>query len=203
MKKRIALVVAIIVVLLLVVLFLWRLITLNNIKKLNEESIKISNIHYVREGNDSIVEVWKKDNIVKQNMNNISGSVNLTLWKNFENDEEYTLYNNEKKYSSIGTEIISNELQANHIYLLDYNNTIILALNPMVKIRTKEYDNKSCWYLKNGQEEVYIDKETGIVLYNKSEQSGREIKLKYSINTVTDEDVAKPDLSDYKNRYEQ
>ena len=203
MKKRIALVVVIIVVLLLVVLFLWRLITLNNIKKLNEESIKISNIHYVREGNDSIVEVWKKDNIVKQNMNNISGSVNLTLWKNFENDEEYTLYNNEKKYSSIGTEIISNELQANHIYLLDYNNTIILALNPMVKIRTKEYDNKSCWYLKNGQEEVYIDKETGIVLYNKSEQSGREIKLKYSINTVTDEDVAKPDLSDYKNRYEQ
>ncbi len=202
MKKRIALVVVIIVVLLLVVLFLWRLITLNNIKKLNEESIKISNIHYVREGNDSIVEVWKKDNIVKQNMNNISGSVNLTLWKNFENDEEYTLYNNEKKYSSIGTEIISNELQANHIYLLDYNNTIILALNPMVKIRTKEYDNKSCWYLKNGQEEVYIDKETGIVLYNKSEQSGREIKLKYSINTVTDEDVAKPDLSDYRNRYE-
>ena len=202
MKKRIALVVAIIVVLLLVVLFLWRLITLNNIKKLNEESIKISNIHYVREGNDSIVEVWKKDNIVKQNMNNISGSVNLTLWKNFENDEEYTLYNNEKKYSSIGTEIISNELQANHIYLLDYNNTIILALNPMVKIRTKEYDNKSCWYLKNGQEEVYIDKETGIVLYNKNEQSGREIKLKYSINTVTDEDVAKPDLSDYRNRYE-
>ena len=202
MKKRIALVVVIIVVLLLVVLFLWRLITLNNIKKLNEESIKISNIHYVREGNDSIVEVWKKDNIVKQNMNNISGSVNLTLWKNFENDEEYTLYNKEKKYSSIGTEIISNELQANHIYLLDYNNTIILALNPMVKIRTKEYDNKSCWYLKNGQEEVYIDKETGIVLYNKSEQSGREIKLKYSINTVTDEDVAKPDLSDYRNRYE-
>ena len=202
MKKRIALVVVIIVVLLLVVLFLWRLITLNNIKKLNEESIKISNIHYVREGNDSIVEVWKKDNIVKQNMNNISGSVNLTLWKNFKNDEEYTLYNNEKKYSSIGTEIISNELQANHIYLLDYNNTIILALNPMVKIRTKEYDNKSCWYLKNGQEEVYIDKETGIVLYNKSEQSGREIKLKYSINTVTDEDVAKPDLSDYRNRYE-
>ena len=202
MKKRIALVVVIIVVLLLVVLFLWRLITLNNIKKLNEESIKISNIHYVREGNDSIVEVWKKDNIVKQNMNNISGSVNLTLWKNFENDEEYTLYNNEKKYSSIGTEIISNELQANHIYLLDYNNTIILALNPMVKIRTKEYDNKSCWYLKNGQEEVYIDKETGIVLYNKNEQLGREIKLKYSINTVTDEDVAKPDLSDYRNRYE-
>ena len=179
------------------------MITLNNIKKLNEESIKISNIHYVREGNDSLVEVWKKDNIVKQNMNNISGSVNLTLWKNFENDEEYTLYNNEKKYSSIGTEIISNELQANNIYLLDYNNTIILALNPMVKIRTKEYDNKSCWYLKNGQEEVYIDKETGIVLYNKSEQLGREIKLKYSINTVTDEDVAKPDLSDYKNRYEQ
>ena len=202
MKKRIALVVVIIVVLLLVVLFLWRLITLNNIKKLNEESIKISNIHYVREGNDSIVEVWKKDNIVKQNMNNISGSVNLTLWKNFKNDEEYTLYNNEKKYSSIGTEIISNELQANHIYLLDYNNTIILALNPMVKIRTKEYDNKSCWYLKDRQEEVYIDKETGIVLYNKNEQLGREIKLKYSINTVTDEDVAKPDLSDYRNRYE-
>ena len=202
MKKRIALVVAIIVVLLLVVLFLWRLITLNNIKKLNEESIKISNIHYVEEEKNAIVEIWKKDDIVKENTIVINSDTNMTMWKDLNTDEGYTIFNNSNSYL-IGAETIATEPQANNIYLLDYNNTVLLALNPMIKINTKEYDNKSCWYLKNGQEEVYIDKETGIVLYNKSEQSGREIKLKYSINTVTDEDVAKPDLSDYKNRYEQ
>ena len=126
----------------------------------------------------------------------------MTMWKDLNTDEGYTIFNNSNSYL-IGAETIATEPQANNIYLLDYNNTILLALNPMIKINTKEYDNKSCWYLKNGQEEVYIDKETGIVLYNKNEQLGREIKLKYSINTVTDEDVAKPDLSDYKNRYEQ
>ena len=201
MKKKIILAVLIIVVI-LVILFMWRLITLNNIKKLNEESIKISNIHYVEEEKNAIVEIWKKDDIVKENTIVINSDTNMTMWKDLNTDEGYTIFNNSNSYL-IGAETIATEPQANNIYLLDYNNTILLALNPMIKINTKEYDNKSCWYLKNGQEEVYIDKETGIVLYNKSEQSGREIKLKYSINTVTDEDVAKPDLSDYKNRYEQ
>ena len=201
MKKKIILAVLIIVVI-LVILFMWRLITLNNIKKLNEESIKISNIHYVEEEKNAIVEIWKKDDIVKENTIVINSDTNMTMWKDLNTDEGYTIFNNSNSYL-IGAETIATEPQANNIYLLDYNNTILLALNPMVKIRTKEYDNKSCWYLKNGQEEVYIDKETGIVLYNKNEQLGREIKLKYSINTVTDEDVAKPDLSDYKNRYEQ
>ena len=201
MKKKIILAVLIIVVI-LVILFMWRLITLNNIKKLNEESIKISNIHYVEEEKNAIVEIWKKDDIVKENTIVINSDTNMTMWKDLNTDEGYTIFNNSNSYL-IGAETIATEPQANNIYLLDYNNTILLALNPMIKINTKEYDNKSCWYLKNGQEEVYIDKETGIVLYNKNEQSGREIKLKYSINTVTDEDVAKPDLSDYKNRYEQ
>ena len=201
MKKKIILAVLIIVVI-LVILFMWRLITLNNIKKLNEESIKISNIHYVEEEKNAIVEIWKKDDIVKENTIVINSDTNMTMWKDLNTDEGYTIFNNSNSYL-IGAETIATEPQANNIYLLDYNNTVLLALNPMIKINTKEYDNKSCWYLKNGQEEVYIDKETGIVLYNKSEQLGREIKLKYSINTVTDEDVAKPDLSDYKNRYEQ
>ncbi len=201
MKKKIILAVLIIVVI-LVILFMWRLITLNNIKKLNEESIKISNIHYVEEEKNAIVEIWKKDDIVKENTIVINSDTNMTMWKDLNTDEGYTIFNNSNSYL-IGAETIATEPQANNIYLLDYNNTILLALNPMIKINTKEYDNKSCWYLKDRQEEVYIDKETGIVLYNKNEQLGREIKLKYSINTVTDEDVAKPDLSDYKNRYEQ
>ena len=201
MKKKIILAVLIIVVI-LVLLFMWRLITLNNIKKLNEESIKISNIYYVEESGSTIEEFWKKDDIIKEKINSGLNNFDMTFWKNSNTNEEYTIFESSNTYL-IGAEGMAYEPQANNIYLLDYNNTIILALNPMVKIRTKEYDNKSCWYLKNGQEEVYIDKETGIVLYNKNEQLGREIKLKYSINTVTDEDVAKPDLSDYKNRYEQ
>lgn len=201
MKKKIILAVLIIVVI-LVLLFMWRLITLNNIKKLNEESIKISNIYYVEESGSTIEEFWKKDDIIKEKINSGLNNSDMTFWKNSNTNEEYTIFESSNTYL-IGAEGMAYEPQANNIYLLDNNNIIILALNPMVKIHTKEYDNKSCWYLKDRQEEVYIDKETGIVLYNKNEQLGREIKLKYSINTVTDEDVAKPDLSDYKNRYEQ
>lgn len=201
MKKKIILAVLIIVVI-LVLLFMWRLITLNNIKKLNEESIKISNIYYVEESGSTIEEFWKKDDIIKEKINSGLNNSDMTFWKNSNTNEEYTIFESSNTYL-IGAEGMAYEPQANNIYLLDNNNIIILALNPMIKINTKEYDNKSCWYLKDRQEEVYIDKETGIVLYNKNEQLGQEIKLKYSINTVTDEDVAKPDLSDYKNRYEQ
>ena len=201
MKKKIILAVLIIVVI-LVLLFMWRLITLNNIKKLNEESIKISNIYYVEESGSTIEEFWKKDDIIKEKINSGLNNSDMTFWKNSNTNEEYTIFESSNTYL-IGAEGMAYEPQANNIYLLDYNNTILLALNPMIKINTKEYDNKSCWYLKDRQEEVYIDKETGIVLYNKNEQLGQEIKLKYSINTVTDEDVAKPDLSEYKNMYEQ
>ena len=201
MKKKIILAVLIIVVI-LVLLFMWRLITLNNIKKLNEESIKISNIYYVEESGSTIEEFWKKDDIIKEKINSGLNNSDMTFWKNSNTNEEYTIFESSNTYL-IGAEGMAYEPQANNIYLLDYNNTILLALNPMIKINTKEYDNKSCWYLKNGQEEIYIDKETGLVLYNKNEQLGQEIKLKYSINTVTDEDVAKPDLSEYKNMYEQ
>lgn len=201
MKKKIILAVLIIVVI-LVLLFMWRLITLNNIKKLNEESIKISNIYYVEESGSTIEEFWKKDDIIKEKINSGLNNSDMTFWKNSNTNEEYTIFESSNTYL-IGAEGMAYEPQANNIYLLDNNNIIILALNPMIKINTKEYDNKSCWYLKDRQEEVYIDKETGIVLYNKNEQLGQEIKLKYSINTVTDEDVAKPDLSEYKNMYEQ
>lgn len=199
MKKKIVFLVILIIVALIAVIFSWRLITLNKIKKLNEESIKISNLYFIEENNNSITEFWKKDNIIKENIKLVLGDNNITFWENFDNNESYTIFNNTKTYST-GTDGIIFEPQANNINILDSNNAILLALNPMFKISSKEYDNKSCYYIKLGQDEAYIDKEYGMVLYNKSEEN--EITVKYTVNTVTDEDVEKPDLTNYKSNYE-
>lgn len=196
MKKKIVFLVILIIIIILVVLFLWRLVLINKIKDLNGESIKISNLYFIEEDGSSITEFWKKDNIIKENTKLMLENNNLTFWNNFDTEESYTLFNNIKKYS-MGTNGMIYEPQANNVEILDSNNSILLALNPMFKIKTEQYDGKICYYIKLGQDEVYIDKEYGITLYQKSENN--ELKVKYSINSVKDEDVAKPDLTNYTN----
>ena len=77
----------------------------------------------------------------------------------------------------------------------DNFNKFLLALNPTVFIWTKEYDGKDCYDVKVGEQEEIIEKETGLLLSTKFEDNER--KLSYSFDTVTDEDVKMPDISQY------
>lgn len=198
MKKKIIFIVILIILILLVSIFGMRLSKLNKISELRDESKKISNLYFTEEGSSSITEFWKKDNIIKQNVRLKSGDGNITFWKDFEKDEGYTIFNNSKTYN-VGVEVISTQPQANNINCLDNKNILLLSINPMFKITSKKYNDRDCYYIKSGQDEVYIDKEYGITLYQKNELN--EYKVNYSVNTVTDEDIAKPDLADFTNSY--
>ena len=196
MKKKIIFIVILIILILLVSIFGMRLSKLNKISELRDESKKISNLYFTEEGSSSITEFWKKDNIIKQNNKLKIGDGDITLWKNFENDESLTIFNTTQKYMQ-GAEGIRLEPSLNINIENALENKFLLALNPMVKISSKEYDSKDCYYIKQGQDEVYIDKEYGIPLYQSN--GVNEIVVKYSVNTVTDEDIAKPDLANFTN----
>ena len=70
-----------------------------------------------------------------------------------------------------------------------YGNHFLKSLNEAMAGKFKlPYTYNDIDYIKLGQDEAYIDKEYGMVLYNKSEEN--EITVKYTVNTVTDEDVS-------------
>ena len=71
----------------------------------------------------------------------------------------------------------------------------LLAINPTIYIRTKEYEGKKCYSIKIDNQEELIEKDTGLLLNVKTEEDERI--LKYSFDNVTDEDVKMPDVSEY------
>jgi len=81
--------------------------------------------------------------------------------------------------------------------ILSNNSAISLTFNYKFHISFKTYDNKSCYYIKLGENEAYIDRKTGITLYEKTNTT--ESKLKYELDVVTDADIRKPDISLYNN----
>ena len=72
-----------------------------------------------------------------------------------------------------------------------------MAATPIMWIGTGEYDEKDCYTIKAEGLKEYIDKETGLLLAIL--QDNKQIRsIEYKFGEVTDEDVAKPDLSQYE-----
>ena len=72
-----------------------------------------------------------------------------------------------------------------------------MAATPIMWIGTGEYDGKDCYTIKAEGHEEYIDKETGLLLA--VFQDSKQIRsVEYEFGEVTDEDIAKPDSSQYE-----
>ena len=75
----------------------------------------------------------------------------------------------------------------------------------LAKIKKVEFNGKARYRVKNivspyhliqENEEDYIEKETGLTVKKVSESSDQEIE--YEFDTVTDEDLEEPDISEYQ-----
>lgn len=187
------LIVVLLIILLLFVIAFSRYNTLTNIEEENRQSRNKTNYYYRSETSDTIMEYWKKDEFVKVNMKKVDGDGDITFWKNTLLREEYVFYNTTKKYSknNAGIEgtIPSSIVTSNN------SDRFKLAINPSTHIGSKKYDNKECYCIKIGNQEEIIEKGTGLLLNSKNGDSER--KLTYSFDTVTDEDVERPDISEY------
>lgn len=177
----------------LFLLIAWRYNVLCDISKQNNLTLNKTNYYYYSKNNETIMEYWKKENIAKLNMKQVNTNRDVTFWRDGNTGEEYTFYNMTMEYTEDGGMFSSRPTSLTTSY--DNFNKFLLALNPTVFIWTKEYNGKDCYDVKVGEQEEIIEKETGLLLSTKFEDNER--KLSYSFDTVTDEDVKMPDISQY------
>ena len=195
LKRFIFIVFAIVLIIGLVIGVRWRI--LYNIQE-SYDSVSIKdNWQYYSQTEDTIMNVYRKGTIWKVNTRQKNGDGNLTFWRDTSTGEAYVFFENSvKRYTEDKGGFIS-DLQPSSLGANDNSTMILMAVTPIMWIGTGEYDGKDCYTIKAEGHEEYIDKETGLL--RAVLQDNKQIRnIEYEFGEVTDEDVAKPDLSQYE-----
>lgn len=194
-KRFIFLVFVFILIIGLVIGVRWRILY-NISEKYDKVSLK-DNWYYYSDSDSTIMNVYRKGTIWKMNTKQKNGDGNLTFWKDTSTGEAYVFYENPiKKYAIDEGGMITN-LPTTSLDTNENNTRVLMATTPIIWIGTSKYDGIDCYTVKGQGHEEYIDKETGLLLA--IFQDNKQIRsVEYKIGEVTDEDVAKPDLSQYE-----
>lgn len=199
-----------ILVVLIVILIIYAVIVsikfsiLSKISKNYAESKKLTNYYYHSQTDNMNISYWRKDNIHVTNIKKVSGEGNITYWKNDEIGETLRIYEINKTYSrDENNDVIIGEIIPNSQSIFEENYSLykfLTALHPACIISSGKFNEIECYniyYLIDGKIKTEkIDKETGLLLYTDLYNGIRTIE--YRFNIVTDKDVEKPDISDYK-----
>ena len=195
LKRFIFLVFAIMILLILIIGIRWRI--LYNMQETYNKTALDDNWYYYSETEDTIMNVYRKGTIWKTNTRQKNGEGNLTFWKDTSTGESYVFFENPVKKYKEDNEIFTSILLTSSLSTNDNSTRILMAATPIMWIGTGEYDEKDCYTIKAEGHKEYIDKETGLLLA--IFQDNKQIRsIEYKFGEVTDEDVAKPDLSQYE-----
>ena len=195
LKRFIFLVFAIVLVIILIIGIRWRM--LYNMQERYNQSTLENNWHYYSDSEDTIMNVYRKGTIWKMNTRQKNGKGNLTFWIDISTGESYVFFENPIKKYKEDKGVFIPYLQPSSLSTNDNSTRILMAATPIMWIGTGEYDGKDCYTIKAEGHEEYIDKETGLLLA--VFQDSKQIRnIEYEFGKVTDEDVAKPDLSQYE-----
>ncbi len=130
---------------------------------------------------------------------------NITIF----NDNSVTTYNKLNDEKTINYNSTTRQLKIinpYNLYTSDSDSSLIIELFK-TKISTIEYNNKKCFCISNSMtHDMYIDKETGLVLRtlngNVTSSNGDNIEIEnkymYVFDKVTNEDVLEPNINDYQ-----
>lgn len=195
-SKKMVLIIVLILLALLIGFVIWRYNILNDLSKKYVQSFKSSNIYYHSETNNSAIDYFRKDNIAKTIFTNKSSNTQIIQWTNAETNENVVVYPASKKYSDNKSGLMFSKLPTSKFIGKDAH-IFLTSLLPTVLISSKKYDNQQCYCISNGGEKEYISKENGLMVYNKSSSLNNAVST-YKFDTVTDEDVKKPDTTGYK-----
>lgn len=191
-KKILLIILGIVLIYILTVAYKYTILTI--IQKRNEISNNSENRYYHSLTETTIMEVYKKDGIIKVNLQTVQGEGNITFWKNENTSEEYIFWNDSKIYSKNNGGILTVS-PGSMMTAPDVVSRLIVAIHPMMFIGTQKYNGIYCYNLKFNDVYEIIEKETGQILYT---NNGGSRNIKYSFDTVTDEDVKMPDILEYE-----
>lgn len=186
-------VVVLFIVIVLAILVGIRVSILTKIQTEYAKNRKSNNYYYHSISDGTVIDCWRKEGTIRMNLKQVEGEGKLTLWKDTDKAESITLYENAKQYSE-GEEIAMLDSFPTH-FTAQENTAWLIAINPKVSIKTEQYEGKKCYKIKIGKQEEWIEKQTGLVLASKTEEKVR--KVNYSFDTVTKDNVQKPELTQY------
>ena len=186
---------------------------LTRIYNLHLQTNKLTNVYYHAETTLNTIDFWKKDNILKRVENDTNVEKSGTFWRNLNTDEGLLILDSSKLYVYTPSGQPSENLP--YGFIINYDTTLKrlkLATNPCVVVKNVKYDNKNCYSLNfNGNDFFdntveFYEKNTGLLLFesghsqfiNSQESINYEAKYTYKLDVVSDEDVEKPDLSEYE-----
>ena len=193
--KKIVLIIVLIVLALLVGIVIWRYNVLSDLSEKYEQSTKSSNIYYHSESNNSIIDYWRKDNIVKTVLTQTSSNAQIIQWTNAETNENITVYPTNKTYSENNSMIMFSTLPTSQFVGKDAP-IFLISILPTVFISSKEYNGQQCYCISSGGVKEYISKENGLMVYNESSSLDNAVRT-YEFGIVTDEDIERPDTTGY------
>ena len=154
-------------------------------------------------------EIIYKDNKLKYIILNSSHYLYYE-WKNLETNEQYIFNLENKELYNCDMFIISENILFNLpdmlLNIIKKDKITLKTVLDLDIIFTTKYNDKNCYKIRTKTEEIIIDKFTFLPIYSKkkiinsdSENKNKmEYTYKFRINDVTDEEIALPDLSDYK-----
>ncbi len=203
MKKfKIILIVILILVVLYLAFFLHNFIKIQNVLNTakennnNAESVSYSIESYENKNSDNkhTVKVLQKDSRLLEQYVDQGG---YYIWQNLSTGEEiyYNTDNNEAnekqktEYENVSLNIPSIDSE----YLGDFNK-FTYSLTHWVS--NEEVSDKECIKLSTNEGDFWIEKDTGYIVKIENNDFVQEYK-NIEINTVTDEEIAKPELSNF------
>lgn len=193
--KKIVIIIVFIILALLVGIVVWRYNVLNNLSEKYEQSLKSSNIYYHSETNNSVIDYWRKGDIAKIILNNLASNFQRIQWVNAETNESITAFPIPKIYSENDSGLMLSTLPTSQ-FIGNGSPIFLTSLLPTVFISSKEYNGQQCYCISSSGEKDYISKENGLMVYSELSSLGNSIRT-YKFNTVTDEDIKRPDTTGY------
>lgn len=177
----------------------------------NDENVYVKTSQYDESSLVETREYYCKDNIEKLTMENFEKNYRIVQYIYPDQSKEFTenmdgktleIQSEENKYSYISP--IDNIL-----YLDSLEDTFLIST--AYKITTGNVDERECYVFSaqfgksEAKSEIYIEKETGLVLQviqelstNKGNTEFYKMQYEYSFNTVSDEDMQEPDVTEYR-----
>lgn len=203
-KMKILKKILIIILIILVFYFITVFIKYSILTKISlnyEKTRESDNFYYYSETETTIFNYWQKDNIKKLNIKQVNGEGDLTFWKDEKAGEELLFVEFNKTYSKTESAMFVS-LASSQLATLKEEKLIRfqISMNPTVFIFSDRHEDAECYtikYIGNGIVTEKVDKETGVILYS-NDGNLSPTSRKYKFNSVTNEDVKKPDISKYE-----
>lgn len=196
--------VLIIILIILVMYFITVFIKYSILTKISvnyEKARESDNFYYYSETETTIINYWEKDSIKKLNIKDVDSERDLTFWKDEKTGEELLFVEFNKTYSKTESAMFVS-LASSQLGTLKEEKLIrfLISLNPTVFIFSDTHEDAECYtikYIGNGIVTEKVDKETGVILYS-NDGNLSPTSRKYEFNSVTNEEVKKPDISKYE-----